>query len=56
MIAGLAEVPRSVNNSLTTRTRQAFNWLPIFEESLRDVLEWHWNSGIRKRPLLTVCT
>jgi SpoVK/Ycf46/Vps4 family AAA+-type ATPase len=31
----------SVHNSLTTRTRQAFNWLPNFGESLRDVLEWH---------------
>jgi DNA sulfur modification protein DndC len=38
--------PWSVNNPLTTRTRQAFNWLPIFGESLRDALEWHWNSGI----------
>jgi 3'-phosphoadenosine 5'-phosphosulfate sulfotransferase (PAPS reductase)/FAD synthetase len=43
--------PWSANNSQTTRTRQAFNWLPIFGESLRDVLEWHWNSAIPLHPV-----
>jgi 3'-phosphoadenosine 5'-phosphosulfate sulfotransferase (PAPS reductase)/FAD synthetase len=43
--------PWSANNALTTRTRQAFNWLPIFGESLRDVLEWHWNSGTPLHPV-----
>jgi 3'-phosphoadenosine 5'-phosphosulfate sulfotransferase (PAPS reductase)/FAD synthetase len=43
--------PWPVNASLTTRTSQDFNWLPIFGESLRDVLEWQWNSGIPLRPV-----
>ena len=34
--------PLAVNASLTTRHRTVYNWLPIFDESLADVLAWHW--------------
>jgi DNA sulfur modification protein DndC len=43
--------PLSLNPSLTTQTRTVYNWFPIFEESLSEVLTWHWNSGIPLHPV-----
>ena len=39
--------PLAVNASLTTRDRTVYNWLPIFDQSLADVLAWHWANVIR---------
>jgi DNA sulfur modification protein DndC len=36
------------NEQLTTRRRTVYNWLPIFDLSLKDVLDWH---RVRKVPL-----
>ena len=44
-------LPWSVNSSLTTRSRRVFNWLPIFGESLDDVLRWHWESRTPLHPV-----
>jgi hypothetical protein len=44
-------LPWSVNNSLTTRSRGVFNWLPIFGESLDDVPRWHWESRTALHPV-----
>jgi hypothetical protein len=35
----------SDNDKLTTRTRTVYNWLPIFEETEQQALEWHWQTG-----------
>lgn len=41
----------SLNDALTTRTRSVYNRLPIFEETERDILEWHWRTGTPRRPV-----
>jgi DNA sulfur modification protein DndC len=33
--------PWKVNGQLTTRHRTVYNWLPIFNLNLKDVLDWH---------------
>ncbi len=43
--------PLSLNSSLTTQTRTVYNWLPIFDESLSDVLTWHWKSSVPLHPV-----
>ncbi|WP_158790030.1 phosphoadenosine phosphosulfate reductase family protein [Granulicella sp. L60] len=43
--------PLSLNSSLTTQTRIVYNWFPIFEESLADVLTWHWDHCIPLHPV-----
>jgi 3'-phosphoadenosine 5'-phosphosulfate sulfotransferase (PAPS reductase)/FAD synthetase len=44
-------VPLAVNASLTTRHRTVYNWLPIFDQSLADVLAWHWVNAVRLHPV-----
>ena len=44
-------VPLTLNASLTTRDRTVYNWLPIFDQSLADVLAWHWMNAIRLHPV-----
>jgi 3'-phosphoadenosine 5'-phosphosulfate sulfotransferase (PAPS reductase)/FAD synthetase len=39
--------PLSINHSLTTRQRTVYNWFPIYEARLSDVLAWHWVNAIR---------
>ena len=39
--------PLVVNESLMTRHRTVYNWLPIFDQSLADVLAWHWVNAVR---------
>jgi DNA sulfur modification protein DndC len=41
----------SRNSSLTTQTRNVYNWLPIFDQTLVDVLTWHWESLIPLHPV-----
>lgn len=43
--------PLTPNSSLTTRSRAVYNWFPIFEEILSDVLEWHWRTGAPLHPV-----
>jgi 3'-phosphoadenosine 5'-phosphosulfate sulfotransferase (PAPS reductase)/FAD synthetase len=43
--------PLAVNASLTTRDRTVYTWLPIFDQSLADVLAWHWVNSIRLHPV-----
>lgn len=41
----------SLNRHLTTRTRTVYNWLPIFDQALEDVLAWHWVNAVRLHPV-----
>lgn len=43
--------PLCGNQSLTTRQRTVLTWLPIFGESLRQVLEWHWANAVPLHPV-----
>lgn len=43
--------PLSINHSLTTRQRTVYNWFPIYEARLSDVLAWHWLNAIRLHPV-----
>ncbi len=43
--------PLTVNRSLSTRQRTVYNWFPIYEETLSDVLAWHWVNAIRLHPV-----
>lgn len=43
--------PLSLNAALTARTRTVYNWLPIFNQTLGDVLAWHWVNAIRLHPV-----
>ena len=44
-------VPLTINQSLTTKQRTVYNWLPIYESTLSDVLGWHWVNAIRLHPV-----
>jgi 3'-phosphoadenosine 5'-phosphosulfate sulfotransferase (PAPS reductase)/FAD synthetase len=43
--------PLELNRSLTTRNRTVYNWLPIFSQTLGDVLAWHWVNAGRLHPV-----
>lgn len=43
--------PLTRNGKLTTRNRTVYNWLPIFDRTLEDVLAWHWANAIRLHPV-----
>jgi DNA sulfur modification protein DndC len=43
--------PLELNRSLTTRTRTVYNWFPIFDQTLGQVLAWHWVNAIRLHPV-----
>lgn len=43
--------PLSSNRSLTTQTRTVYNWFPIFEQTLFDVLAWHWKNAVPLHPV-----
>lgn len=44
-------LPLTRNESLSTRRRTAYNWFPIFDLTLADVLAWHWVNAIRLHPV-----
>lgn len=41
----------TLNSSLTTKTRTVYNWFPIFEQTLSDVLCWHWENRVPLHPV-----
>lgn len=43
--------PLTRNQNLLTRSRTVYNWLPIFDQTLSDVLAWHWVNAIRLHPV-----
>ena len=43
--------PLTRNQALSTRQRTVYNWLPIFGQTLSDVLVWHWVNAIRLHPV-----
>ncbi|MDE3103867.1 MAG: phosphoadenosine phosphosulfate reductase family protein [Acidobacteriota bacterium] len=43
--------PLSLNASLTTQARTVHNWFPIFEQTLSEVLAWHWKNSIPLHPV-----
>jgi DNA sulfur modification protein DndC len=43
--------PLTRNEALSTRRRTVYNWLPIFDRTLSDVLAWHWANAIRLHPV-----
>ncbi len=44
-------VPLSRNKALSTRRRTVYNWLPIFNRPLSEVLSWHWANAIPLHPV-----
>ncbi len=43
--------PLRRDEALSTRRRTVYNWLPIFDRTLSDVLAWHWTNAIRLHPV-----
>jgi len=43
--------PFAVNSSLTTKTRTVYNWYPIFDQLLSNVLSWHWTNSVPLHPV-----
>ncbi len=43
--------PLSLNAPLTTKTRTVYNWFPIFDQMLSDVLDWHWKRCVPLHPV-----
>lgn len=43
--------PLELNRGTTTRTRTVYTWLPIFGQTLGEVLAWHWVNAIRLHPV-----
>jgi DNA sulfur modification protein DndC len=43
--------PLILNETLSTRQRTVYNWLPIFDRTLAYVLAWHWVNAIRLDPV-----
>ena len=48
--------PLSLNAALTTRTRMVYNWLPIVDQTLGQVLACHWVNTIRLHPVYVPST
>ncbi len=40
-----------LNRSVTTRIRTVYNWIPIFGQTLGDMLAWHWVNAVRLHPV-----
>ncbi len=43
--------PLSINQSLSTRQRTVYNWFPIYEQSLSELLDWHWRNNVPLHPV-----
>lgn len=43
--------PWKYNEKLSVAGRKVWDWMPIFSESLRDVLQWHWQIGHPLHPV-----
>jgi DNA sulfur modification protein DndC len=46
-----AMTPWKLDEKLSIAGRKVWNWMPIFQETLRDVLEWHWRVGHPLHPV-----
>jgi len=45
------QTPWKLNAGLSKAGRQVWNWMPIFTESLGDVIQWHWKNGMPLHPV-----
>jgi DNA sulfur modification protein DndC len=43
--------PWKRNEKLSAAGREVWDWMPIFRETLREVLEWHWRIGHPLHPV-----
>jgi 3'-phosphoadenosine 5'-phosphosulfate sulfotransferase (PAPS reductase)/FAD synthetase len=43
--------PWKINAGLSIAGRQVWNWMPIFEEKLMEVLRWHWTHQMPLHPV-----
>jgi len=43
--------PWKLDDRLSKAGRIVWNWMPIFTESLQDVLQWHWREGVSLHPV-----
>ena len=43
--------PWKLNSNLSVAGRVIYNWMPIFDESLQDVLNWHWANNMPLHPV-----
>ena len=43
-------LPLSTNRSLPTRQRTVYDWLPMYEQSLSEILDWHWRNSVPLHP------
>ena len=39
--------PLSISQSLSTRRRTVYNWFPIYDQPLSELLDWHWRNNVR---------
>src|SRR5260370_17330214 len=45
------QTPWKFNATLSVAGRTVWNWMPIFEETLDQVLSWHWETGTPLHPI-----
>ena len=45
------QTPWKYNSTLSVAGRTVWNWMPIFEETLDQVLSWHWETGTPLHPI-----
>lgn len=45
------QTPWKLDEGMSKAGRQVYNWMPIFGESLDDVLQWHWKTGNPLHPV-----
>jgi len=45
------QTPWKMNKALSVAGRQVWNWMPIFDELLEEVLSWHWQTGTPLHPV-----
>jgi 3'-phosphoadenosine 5'-phosphosulfate sulfotransferase (PAPS reductase)/FAD synthetase len=43
--------PWTYDEGMSKAGRKVWNWMPIFNESLQDVIHWHWRSGTPLHPV-----
>ena len=47
----VSTVTANPDEALSIRLPTVYNWLPIFDRTLSDVLAWHWTNAIRLHPV-----
>ena len=45
------QIPWKANKSLSVAGRTVWDWMPLFDETLEEVLSWHWQSGTPLHPI-----